>query len=163
MNEYGRAPRAGAKPVRIQVQCPACGECLGRPVEEATVCLRGGFKVKKAGGIYRAVYFAKTLLKIAAEPTGGADILDVGAGNGWSNYGLALKEHHPIALDRVDKPDDGLRAAQQYFSCPLQSSPRFQPEMDRLPFANRQYDTGFTIPSTTRSRGPRRCTVRGTW
>ena len=82
----------------------------------------------------------KILPRIAAEHPHGADILDVGAGNGWLSYRLALKGHHPVALDLADNCSDGLGAAANYFPHLSTPVPCFQAQMDRLPFAARQFD-----------------------
>jgi ubiquinone/menaquinone biosynthesis C-methylase UbiE len=65
----------------------------------------------------------------------GAYILDVGAGNCWLSHRLAVAGHHPVALDIIDNPSDGLGAAHHYGPFPC-----FQAEMDRLPFQDRQFD-----------------------
>src|SRR5215472_8385643 len=86
-------------------------------------------------------HFERQILPgIAALNPGGADILDIGAGNGWLSYRLARKGHHPVALDLIDNSFDGLGAARHYFSELSQPFPCFQAEMDRLPFASRQFD-----------------------
>lgn len=82
----------------------------------------------------------KILPRIAAEHPHGADILDLGAGNGWLSYRLALKGHHPLALDLADNCSDGLGAAANYFSQLPAPFPCFQAQMDRLPFAAHQFD-----------------------
>jgi ubiquinone/menaquinone biosynthesis C-methylase UbiE len=70
----------------------------------------------------------------------GADILDVGAGNAWLSYRLAMKGCQPIAVDLADNHSDGLGAAYHYFSQGIEPFPCFQAEMDHLPFAARQFD-----------------------
>jgi ubiquinone/menaquinone biosynthesis C-methylase UbiE len=68
------------------------------------------------------------------------DILDVGAGNCWMSYRLALRGHRPVAVDLVDNDQDGLSAARHYLSFLRPRFPRFQAEMDCLPFAGSQFD-----------------------
>ncbi len=70
----------------------------------------------------------------------GCDVLDLGAGNGWLSYRLALRGHLPAAVDLLDNDADGLGAAQHYFQHLPEPFPRFQAEMDRLPFAAEQFD-----------------------
>jgi len=70
----------------------------------------------------------------------GLDVLDIGAGNGWMSYRLASHGHRPVAVDLLDNELDGLRAAKHYFSRLPRPFPRFQCEMDCLPFAAKQYD-----------------------
>lgn len=70
----------------------------------------------------------------------GLDILDIGAGNCWMSYRLALRGHRPVAVDLLMNDHDGLGAARHYFGFLPRTFPRFQAEMDRLPFADRQFD-----------------------
>jgi SAM-dependent methyltransferase len=71
---------------------------------------------------------------------GGLDILDLGAGNGWLSYRLALRGHRPVAVDLLVNHFDGLGAARHYLPFLRRKFPRFQAEMDRLPFAPGQFD-----------------------
>ena len=68
------------------------------------------------------------------------DILDIGAGNGWLSYRLAERGHLPVAVDLLDNDTDGLGAARHYHFSLGWLFPRFQAEMDRLPFADEQFD-----------------------
>ena len=70
----------------------------------------------------------------------GCSVLDLGAGNGWLSYRLALRGHWPVAVDLLDNDSDGLGAAQHYFQHLPEPFPRFQAEMDQLPFAAEQFD-----------------------
>jgi SAM-dependent methyltransferase len=70
----------------------------------------------------------------------GCDVLDLGAGNCWLSYRMALRGHRPVAVDLLDNDADGLGAAPHYFSRLSHSFPRFQAEMDRLPFSPAQFD-----------------------
>ncbi len=67
-------------------------------------------------------------------------ILDIGSGNCWMSYRLSLLGHRPVAVDLSVSPLDGLGAARHYWTDPELSFPRFQAEMDRLPFAAGQFD-----------------------
>ena len=67
-------------------------------------------------------------------------ILDVGAGNGWMSYRLALAGHAPIAVDLLTDNLDGLGAATHYKKHLTTLFPRFQGEMDALPFVDDQFD-----------------------
>jgi len=67
-------------------------------------------------------------------------VLDLGAGNCWMSYRLALDGHFPVAVDIGVGRKDGLGAAVHYTSSLAHIFPRFQAEMDRLPFANGQFD-----------------------
>jgi SAM-dependent methyltransferase len=63
-------------------------------------------------------------------------ILDLGAGNGWLSYRLLLRGHFPIAVDLLTNELDGLGAASHYSEKLPKLFPRFQAELDRLPFAD---------------------------
>ncbi len=64
------------------------------------------------------------------------DILDLGAGNCWMSYRLALRNHRVTALDIFDDPLDGLRAAGSY---PV-SIPTIEGEFNALPCAADSFD-----------------------
>jgi SAM-dependent methyltransferase len=62
--------------------------------------------------------------------------VDVGAGVGWLSNRLHELGHHPHAVDLTVDSDDGLGAARHYGP----PWPRYQAEMDALPFADAQAD-----------------------
>ncbi|HLG95806.1 MAG TPA: class I SAM-dependent methyltransferase [Bryobacteraceae bacterium] len=64
------------------------------------------------------------------------DILDLGAGNCWMSYRLALRQHRPVALDIFADGADGLAAARHY-PTPFH---RVEAEYDRLPFESGRFD-----------------------
>lgn len=66
--------------------------------------------------------------------------LDLGAGNGWMSYRLASLGHRPIAVDLQTNTFDGLGAAVHYQRALPTLFPRFQAELDRLPFVSGQFD-----------------------
>lgn len=66
--------------------------------------------------------------------------LDLGAGNGWLSYRLAALGHRTIAVDLQTDAYDGLGAAIHYQGALPGLFPRFQAELDRLPFAGDQFD-----------------------
>jgi SAM-dependent methyltransferase len=70
-------------------------------------------------------------------------ILDIGAGNGWLSYRLARVGHFPVAVDLLVDDRDGLGAAQHYLTQLRQEFPRFQAEMDSLPFESGQFDVAI--------------------
>lgn len=76
-------------------------------------------------------YFEKHIL--GSEPL---DVLDLGAGNCWMSYRLALRQHRPVALDIFADPRDGLGAARHYPA----RVPAVEAEFDRLPFSNGRFD-----------------------
>jgi SAM-dependent methyltransferase len=67
-------------------------------------------------------------------------ILDLGAGNGWLSYRLALEGHAPIAVDLLSNDRDGLGAATHYKKTLTTLFPRFQAEFDTLPFVDDEFD-----------------------
>jgi len=70
-------------------------------------------------------------------------ILDIGAGNGWLSYRLSKLGHYPIAVDLLDNDIDGLGAARHYLAHLQNAFPRFQAEMDSLPFDSEQFDVAI--------------------
>ncbi len=67
-------------------------------------------------------------------------ILDLGAGNAWMSYRLANLGHRPIAVDLQTNTFDGLGAAVHYQRALPRLFPRFQAELDQLPFGSGQFD-----------------------
>ncbi|MGC1363391.1 MAG: class I SAM-dependent methyltransferase, partial [Silvibacterium sp.] len=67
-------------------------------------------------------------------------ILDLGAGNGWMSYRLALRGHLPVAVDLLTNDWDGLGAAAHYNTHTSPLFPRVQADLDRLPFASFIFD-----------------------
>ena len=82
----------------------------------------------------------KVLCRIAQNEPAGMDVLDVGAGNGWLSYQLAKRGYRPVAVDLLLDEKDGLGAALHFFKQLGWAFPRFQAEMDSLPFADAQFD-----------------------
>lgn len=70
----------------------------------------------------------------------GSRILDLGAGNCWMSFRLALAGHRPCAVDLLTNDRDGLGAARHYQTYLPKLFPRFQAEIRRLPFADEQFD-----------------------
>jgi len=67
-------------------------------------------------------------------------ILDLGAGNGWMSYRFATQGHTPVAVDLLTNDRDGLGAAKHYEPRLASLFPRFQAEVDNLPFGDSQFD-----------------------
>ncbi|HKS83449.1 MAG TPA: class I SAM-dependent methyltransferase [Candidatus Acidoferrales bacterium] len=67
-------------------------------------------------------------------------LLDLGAGNGWMSYRLALRGHFPVAVDLSVNNRDGLGAATHFLADLPSLFPRFQAELDHLPFGDDQFD-----------------------
>jgi SAM-dependent methyltransferase len=72
-------------------------------------------------------------------PAGGR-ILDLGAGNCWMSFRMALVGFRPCAVDLLTNPYDGLGAAKRYRKSLPNLFPRFQAELARLPFQGEQFD-----------------------
>lgn len=72
--------------------------------------------------------------------TASLSILDLGAGNAWLSYRLAVRGHRPVAVDLLTNKTDGLGVACHYLQELPALFPRFQAELDRLPFSDSQFD-----------------------
>ncbi|GAB2545657.1 hypothetical protein GCM10027065_16560 [Rhodanobacter koreensis] len=70
----------------------------------------------------------------------GGRILDLGAGNCWMSYRLALAGYRPCAVDLLTNEHDGLGAARHYRTRLPKLFSRFQADIRRLPFADEQFD-----------------------
>lgn len=70
----------------------------------------------------------------------GGRVLDLGAGNCWMSFRLALAGYRPCAVDLLTNDYDGLGAARHYRTRLPKLFPRFQAEIRRLPFADEQFD-----------------------
>jgi SAM-dependent methyltransferase len=76
---------------------------------------------------------------LAPTLTAGARILDLGAGNGWMSFRLALAGYKPCAVDLLTNQFDGLGAAERYRKHLPALFPRFQAELAHLPFQSGQF------------------------
>ena len=86
-------------------------------------------------------YMERHILPHIPSPSGRQlRILDLGAGNGWMSYRLAKQHHSPIAVDLMTNDQDGLEAAEHFSGFLPRLFPRFQAEVDNLPFADHQFD-----------------------
>jgi SAM-dependent methyltransferase/predicted RNA-binding Zn-ribbon protein involved in translation (DUF1610 family) len=86
------------------------------------------------------VLIGKLLPRFVHDTKSRPTVLDLGAGNGWMSYRLALAGYSPVAVDLLTNEQDGLGAA-VHFEKRLDSLfPRFRAEMSRLPFADEQFD-----------------------
>lgn len=70
-------------------------------------------------------------------------ILDLGAGNGWMSHRLARAGHQSFAIDLLTNRFDGLGAAEHFRGQLPALFPRFQAELDSLPFADEQFDVAI--------------------
>jgi SAM-dependent methyltransferase len=67
-------------------------------------------------------------------------VLDLGAGNCWMSFRLALAGYNSVAVDLLTNEHDGLTAAAHYQRHLPKHLPRFQAEMTHLPFQSEQFD-----------------------
>lgn len=84
-------------------------------------------------------YLVRHLLDGTGRDRGGR-ILDLGAGNCWMSFRLALAGYRPCAVDLLTNDRDGMGAARHYQTRLPKLFPRFQAEISRLPFADEQFD-----------------------
>ena len=85
----------------------------------------------------------KILPELQSRTEAPLDLLDLGAGNGWLSYRLARRRNFPVAVDISINNRDGLGAAAHYLSELPTLFPRFQAELDNLPFADAQFDAAI--------------------
>lgn len=106
---------------------------LGLPHVDATGHNSGQWKIRaKSYG-----YLTDKILPASGE---GRSVLDLGAGNCWLSHRLALRGYKPVAVDLLINAQDGLGAAVHYEQHLGIRIPRFQAEVERLPFQNGQFD-----------------------
>jgi len=74
---------------------------------------------------------------------GGERILDLGAGNCWMSYRLALAKYRPFAVDLLTNDRDGIGAADHFQKHVPTMFPRIQAELSRLPFQDGQFDAAI--------------------
>lgn len=144
----GLPPEARARFARFFADARKIREAEGRRADDSSYYLDLPFH---AGGTawngswpQRAAAWRYFESKILAPLEAAADrplaVLDAGAGVGWLSYRLALRGHHPVAVDLIDDPADGLGAAGRYYEKLKTPFPAIQAEMDNLPLADDQFD-----------------------
>lgn len=84
-------------------------------------------------------YLETRVLKPRVQADGGR-ILDLGAGNCWMSFRLALAGYNPVAVDLLTNNHDGLGAAEHYRRHLSEIFPRFHAELSHLPFQAEQFD-----------------------
>jgi SAM-dependent methyltransferase len=84
-------------------------------------------------------YLERRILPVIEQETGHPlRVADIGAGNCWLSYRLALRGHQPVAIDILADPLDGLAAGRHYQDrAPF---PRINAEFDDLPIASHSLD-----------------------
>jgi SAM-dependent methyltransferase len=106
---------------------------LGLPYEDAS-----GKNTKQWN--IRARSYQCLIEDVLRPPSQYKKILDLGAGNGWMSFRLALAGFQPVAVDLLTNDQDGLAAAGHYHRHLTEPFPRVQAEMTRLPFQDGQFD-----------------------
>jgi SAM-dependent methyltransferase len=87
-------------------------------------------------------YLMKHVLSHNPRHNGGR-VLDLGAGNCWMSYRLALANYRPFAVDLLTNDRDGIGAAEHFRKHLPAMFPRFQAELSRLPFQDEQFDAAI--------------------
>lgn len=106
---------------------------LGLPYADATGSNSGQWRIRSRS-------FDCLLQYVLPSSKVGGRILDLGAGNCWMSFRLALTGYEPVAVDLLTNDRDGLGAAvhyKQHLSKPLR---RFHAEAGNLPFEDAQFD-----------------------
>lgn len=87
----------------------------------------------------RARTYACLMEKVLRSLPRGARILDLGAGNCWLSFRLALAGFQPTAVDLLTNAYDGLGAAEHYSRVLPALFPRIRAELEHLPFPDGQF------------------------
>ena len=96
------------------------------------------------------------LRPLASQQLAPLRILDLGAGNGWLSYRLALAGHSPTAVDLLTNSTDGLGAAANYSPHLQAMFSRVQATLDQLPFPSATFDLAIFNASFHYSQNYRR-------
>jgi SAM-dependent methyltransferase len=108
---------------------------LALPFRDITGHLQDQWTIRAASYRYLERRILPPLEREIARPL---RIADVGAGNCWLSYRLALRGHLPVAIDILADPLDGLAAGRHYQDrAPF---PRVNGEFDDLPLARGSID-----------------------
>jgi SAM-dependent methyltransferase len=108
---------------------------LGLPYRDASGRNRAQWRMRA-----RSYHYLVRRLLTGLEGRRSGSILDLGAGNGWMSYRLALAGYRPCAVDLLTHHGDGLGATRQYRSRLPALFPRVQADLGRVPFADGQFD-----------------------
>lgn len=111
---------------------------LGLPYTDSTGRHHGQWRI-------RARSFACLLKDVLREnfQGNGGWVIDLGAGNCWMSYRLALAGFCPFAVDLLTNPNDGLGSAEHYRKHLPALFPRIQAELSALPFQGGQFDAAI--------------------
>jgi SAM-dependent methyltransferase len=108
---------------------------LALPYSDLTGRLQDQWTIRAKSYRYLERRVLPPLEESAARPL---RIADLGAGNCWMSFRLALRGHHPIAIDILSDPLDGLAAGHHYQ--PRTAFPRINAEFDDLPLSTASLD-----------------------
>lgn len=113
---------------------------LALPFADLTGNFRAQWRIR--GCSYR--YVERHLLRPLEHRHGNSfRVLDIGAGNCWLSYRLALRGHRPVAVDICRNAYDGLEAAAHYEAVLPEFFTRVEAEMNSLPFEDGQFDVAI--------------------
>jgi len=87
-----------------------------------------------------SAFMREVLQPEATRVTGPLTILDLGAGNGWLSYRVALEGHRAIALDIRNDDVDGLGAAEPYVERLPGRIERLAASFDSIPLGSYEVD-----------------------
>jgi SAM-dependent methyltransferase len=110
---------------------------LALPYEDLSSKMTKQWKIRARTYDYMKHYIIETRATRQGCPL---RILDLGAGNGWLSYRLALLGHSPVAIDLLVNDQDGLGAAKHFSSSPSALFPRVQATSEQLPLPSRSFD-----------------------
>jgi len=108
---------------------------LALPYRDVTGRLQDQWNIRGASYRYLERRVLPSIERRIARPL---RVADLGAGNGWLSYRLALRGHRPVAIDILGDDLDGLAAARHYQ--PHAPFARLNAEFDSLPLADRSVD-----------------------
>lgn len=111
---------------------------LGLPYTDSTGRNQGQWRIRARSFDYLLNHVLKTNQEI-----NGGRILDLGAGNCWMSFRLALAGYCPFAVDLLTNSNDGLGAAEHYRKHLPALFPRIQADLMTLPFQSEQFDAAI--------------------
>jgi SAM-dependent methyltransferase len=88
----------------------------------------------------RARSYDYLIRRVLNQLADGEAVLDLGAGNCWLSFKLAMRGYRPVAVDLLTNSQDGLGAAIHYDHELGSIISRFQAELNCLPFEDEQFD-----------------------
>lgn len=110
---------------------------LGLPFRDSSGKNSGQWRIRARTFSHLAEHVLKREIRF------GGTILDLGAGNCWLSFRLALAGYKPIAVDLLTNKYDGLGAAEHYRGYLPAFFPRLQAELAHLPLQDEQADAAI--------------------